>query len=182
MRECAHGACGETFEAKRADARFCSASCRAAASRTRRTTGDVSAPGDESPTPRLPVVVAGPDPELATRLEALEARVESLAGRIGEGQVKAERELAGVARELSFDRDNTNERLADFIERVEALERAANARPERLGENTHRLEGRFGEIEATLRRLKHRLDEQDARITGLDEEAAAAMTMLAEAQ
>jgi uncharacterized coiled-coil protein SlyX len=180
MRECAHEACGETFEAKRADARFCSASCRAAASRMRRSTGNVSTPGDEQPTPRVSVAVAGQDPEIATQLDSLEARVESLVRRIVDAQAKAERELAGVARELGFDRDNTNEHLADLVERVEALERAAKARPERMSVNTHRLEGRIGEVEVALRKLNHRLDEQDARLTGLDEAAAAAITMLAE--
>ncbi|MEZ4241383.1 MAG: hypothetical protein R3F59_35560 [Myxococcota bacterium] len=81
IRECAHDACGKTFEAKRADARFCSASCRAAASRVRRAGIEPrSGPTSEPDQAR--------DPERAeasaddTRLAVLEERVMDLEGDV----------------------------------------------------------------------------------------------------
>lgn len=210
IRTCEHEACGQAFEAKRADARFCSAGCRAAASRARRTGSEAHAePFAPHPTvaadpeiasrlnalearvealavrfEQVPAAVAAlaADPALAVRIQGVEARIEALAARFVEGQAKATRELAAVARELGHDRDATNERVADLIDRVDALEAAAGAKPDRQGTDSRRIETRLVEIDEALRRLKRKLAEQDARITALDESAAAVVTMLAEAE
>lgn len=210
IQTCAHEACGKAFEAKRADARFCSAGCRAAASRARRTGSEAhaepfalpsAAAADPEMASRLnalearvealaarfeqvPAAVTAPvsDPALAVRIQGVEARVEALAARLIEGQAKAARELAAVARELGHDRDATNERVADVIERVDALEPAARAKPERQGTDSRRMETRLAEIDEALRKLKRKLAEQGARITALDESAAAVVNLLTETE
>lgn len=207
IRTCEHEACGQAFEAKRADARFCGAGCRAAASRARRAGSEAhselfACPPAVATDPEIasrlnalearvqaltvrfeqaPTTVAAPvsDPALAMRLDAVEARVAAVVTRIGEGQAKATRDLAAVARELGHDRASTNERVADLIERVDALEAAARLKPERQAPDSRRVEARLAEIDEALRRLKRKLAEQDARITTLDESAAAVVNLLA---
>ncbi len=127
---------------------------------------------------RLDQVPVAADPSLAMRLQGVEA----LAARVVEGHAKAARELDAVGRGLGHDRDATNERVADLIERVDALEVAARAKPDRQGTDSRRMETRLVEIDEALRRLKRKLAEQEARITSLDESAAAMVTMLAEAE
>ncbi len=121
------------------------------------------------------------DPALAVRLQGVEARVEALAARFVEGQAKAACAVAAATRELGHDRDATNERVADLIERVDALEAASRAKPARQAPGS-RMETRLAEIDEALRRLKRKLADQNARITALDESAAAVVTMLAEAE
>ena len=93
IRECAHEACGQRFEAKRADARFCSAGCRAAASRARRAG---VGPGSGPTSGRRPEGGTG-DPEVGPpdggdRLRALEEKVMDLEADVEAGEYKLQLE------------------------------------------------------------------------------------------
>ena len=179
IKRCEHEACGQPFEAKRADARYCGASCRAAASRARRV--GVLAPQRPAPVPEL---VATLDPDVVARIAELETRVEALAGRVGDGQAKASKALASVAEELGQDRNDTNERVCDLEERVQRLARRkepVEAAPAPTVD-TSALDTRLGELEQLLRRVRRRLGSLEAKVAEIDEVAAAAVKMLAEVE
>ncbi len=187
MKECAHQPCGQPFEAKRSDARFCSASCRAAASRARRqgVEGVASAP-------RAAVIAA--DTELRGEVERLRGEVAALGRQVEAGRVEAERALAGVARELGLDRDGINERLGDLVDRVmnleevdlvERVERLEEAATRETGEEVEveapepeRFDERLGEIEQAVLKVMYGLQVLEERVEELDEEMARAVRVL----
>ena len=187
MKECAHQPCGQPFEAKRSDARFCSASCRAAASRARRQ-------GVEAPSPSPRAAVIAPDTDLRGEVKRLRAEVAALVRQVETGKVEAERELAKVARELGLDRDGINERLGelvdrvmnleevDLVERVERLEEAARREAGEVVEvdapEPERFDERLGEMEQAVQRLVYGLQALEERVEELDVEMARAVTVL----
>ncbi len=125
---CAVQDCGKPFEAKRSDARYCSAACRARASRARRRGDPIdTAPEPASPTPTPPrpdttpapsATPAVPDPPAPDRL----ARIE--------------------------------ERLLDLEADIDAAERERNV----LLDLRHRLEGNLRRAEATVEEVEERVE------------------------
>ena len=185
MKECAHQPCGQPFEAKRSDARFCSASCRAAASRARRQ--GVEAP---SPSPRAAVIAA--DADLRGEVERLRGEVAALGRRVEAGRVEAERALDAVATELGLDRDETNERVGDLrerldhlegldlVERMESVEIATRIAP---GEEDPRsalcrLDRQVSEVEEAIEEMASRMRALEKWGTRLEKEMARAVTLL----
>lgn len=187
IKRCAHEPCAATFEAQRKDARYCSASCRAAASRARRE-GEGT---DSVPTTGPASAVAGQDPGSEARLRAVEERVMDLQADVEavEGQVDALADLrrrlvaaveraegvVGEVRELAVDVANVEERVAqvkdDAVGRAElvAVERAVGRVERRLAlvEERAAAPGREGEPPA----------EPDARVDEIEE---AVITLLKE--
>jgi chromosome segregation ATPase len=87
IKQCEYEACGQPFEAKRADAKYCSATCRAGASRARRAgvgtgSGPTTGTRPDSGTARPEV---GP-PDGAERLRVLEEKVMDLEGDVEAGE------------------------------------------------------------------------------------------------
>ncbi len=150
IKRCAHQPCGEAFEAQRRDARYCSASCRAAASRARRegegtdsvpTTGAVSAAGGQDPATEARLrTVEERVMDLQADVEAVEGQVDALAdlrGRLVAAVERAEGVVREV-RELAVDVANVEERVAqvkdDAVGRAElvAVERVVGRVERRL--------------------------------------------------
>lgn len=165
MRECAHETCGTVFEAKRADARFCSGSCRAAASRARRA---VVGPGS-GPTPE-PDQAREPDREEAaiddTRLRALEERVMDLEGDVEAAEAERDglralrgRLEAAVAQATSVVHDVRG--LADSAARA-AVAPVQKELAKVRAEAVPRTE--VAELRAVVERVEHRLAAMEERI------------------
>ncbi len=60
MKTCELETCASTFEAKRSDARFCSPTCRATASRLRRAASEPAEPPPAAPPPATRVLPQSP--------------------------------------------------------------------------------------------------------------------------
>ena len=179
MRECAHDPCGQTFEAKRADARFCSGSCRAAASRARR-----AVVGTRSVPTTAPDPVGRPEhpDEAATdeRLRVMEERLMDLEGDV---------EVAEAERDgLRLLQARLEPALARAMAVVEEAQRAAEATAEAavapVREELARVQSEavrpsdLAELRAAVARLERRLAAMESR----DPAASAPERRLAEVE
>ena len=161
IRDCAHEACGKAFETKRSDARFCSAGCRAAASRARRAgVGPGSGPTCEGSHPDL-----GP-PDADKRLRALEERVMDL-----ESDVEAAESERDGLRQLRARVEAAVARATAVVEEArraaEAAARAAVAPMQKeqikaQGEAVKRRE--LAELRIAVERVERRLAGMEERI------------------
>jgi chromosome segregation ATPase len=178
-RTCEWSGCGKPFEPSRADARYCSASCRAAASRERRKEGEgVDAGETAQPAPKADTHFAE-RPDLVERLflveekaQDLEEDLSALQARLGD--VKAlRRELAQAVAAMQEPRaleevpKLDEEVIAGIEDRLAALEQAPSGDPWRkhfrasLAGLEHRLavvEGRPGATSTASRALAERMD------------------------
>lgn len=136
IRTCEWSGCAKLFEPSRVDARYCSASCRAAASRERRKEGE-GADGAEPVVPVQPMdSPLAVRPDLVERLFLVEEKVQDLDEDLAAlqarlGDVKAlRRELAQAVAALQEPRapeegDKVeDEVIAGIEERLAALEQA----------------------------------------------------------
>lgn len=178
IRECAHEACRKPFEAKRADARFCGAGCRAAASRARRAAGGVEVATGRSETGPDDVRLRGLEErvmDLAGDVEAAEAErdgLRALRGRLesavtravtveevrGIAEAAAKAAVAPVRKELEKVRAGavTREEVAGLLEAVERVERRLAAMEERI-EAEPMPEERLSEVEKAVITLARRV-------------------------
>lgn len=160
-RACAWAGCGKVFEPSRADARYCSASCRAAASRERRKGGE----GGDSRAPKEPA--ASTDSPFTERADLVERlfRVEEKAQDLEEdlaalvanlGDAKALRKelaqtIAAVQpREPSDDHGKLDDEVIAGIEdRLATLEQAPSVDPwpRHLRASLHAIEHRLAVLE-----------------------------------
>jgi predicted RNase H-like nuclease (RuvC/YqgF family) len=159
MKTCELETCASTFEAKRSDARFCSPTCRATASRQRRAPPDATEPPPNEPAAALP--------EEASPLALLSA-LTTLSER-----------LTRLEREQSNDRSNLRLLMGDMEEAEKDLQK--------LSVHLKRLDGQrtendphepLGRLEKAIRRLQRALQAQEVRISAIDKSAAEALTLL----
>jgi len=150
---CAWPGCGRTFEAERTDARYCSPTCRARASKERkRAEGEEG--GDEAARPTAertndrraepgpgpgPASETGFRPDLVERFFDLEDRVDDLEFHDKEDQEKlaglltlparidaVDRRIAPVAKIKEWSKEEALDVIHDLRERLEALEAVVN--------------------------------------------------------
>lgn len=151
-RTCAFPGCGDAFEAKRTDARFCSDTCRAKASKDRAR--GQRARVTKGPTDRLPVGAAASQAggqaadEVAARLAAMEQRLAATEA----GVSRAEADRAGW-RKVRDQLQAALARVGDAGGAVSAEKIAAAVRAE-VGPQLARLGKRFDAVEAAQAALR----------------------------
>lgn len=172
---CAYPGCGNTFEPKRSDARFCSDTCRAKASKDRQRAGRLPAPATDArpgraaapSTPAPPAVAHAPDDRFARypptgdyrpgESDALPVTVEGRLARLEEHQRELEEDFDGEAK----DRKAWN-KLRPAIEAVLAGKAGGGGLTADQVIGVLRVE--FGPLAAPLRK---RLDAIEATHTGI---------------
>lgn len=154
-RTCAYPGCGDAFEAKRTDARFCSDTCRAKASKNRAR--GQRARVAKGPTDRLPVGAAAAqagghaDDEVAARLAAMEQRLAATEA----GVSRAETDRAGW-RKVRDQLQAALARVGDAGGAVSAEKIAAAVRAE-VAPQLARLGKRLDAVEAAQAALRTEL-------------------------
>lgn len=186
IKQCAHEVCGQTFEAQRRDARYCSASCRAAASRARREgVGTESGPSmaaapaepratapvpSKAPAPVAPAPCAARQvsawPEEDPRLRALEVKLVDLEADVAE-LVPLVKDVA-VIRESAAERDDLYELervIAGIDRRLVAVEERSVVPPR--GKPDQRLDELENAVVALLRQASHLREEFNVLVDAL---------------
>jgi len=198
IRSCVLETCRNTFQAKRSDARYCSASCRAAASRLRRAAGISStispvrrlSPAPARPTPSVAVVPPSLIQELSMlrdRLEALERRIlldrKATTERIElhdhslEGLKHALTTLQKRLKELGTQGVESERSITRLSRQVEEFEERSPPQPPTNPDNE--LNRRLGKVENLIAQMSRELHAQARRINKLDQSAADAVLVLA---
>lgn len=191
QRECELETCGQSFESRRSDARYCSASCRATASRRRRAVQKAQTPPTPPPTKR----------QHLARVVDLEERVEAIEHREDTRTEASKRSLGRLQRDLA----ELGEAMAafeGFPEQVQRIHARLSARVDALSERRDppphegpeseqlpELVGRLAQVEKTLTevgslsdqllQVARRVGALDRRITDLDRDVAEALSLVA---
>ncbi|MFH1468166.1 MAG: hypothetical protein ABIO70_27515 [Pseudomonadota bacterium] len=132
-RTCALPSCGRTFEAERADARYCSPSCRGRASRERRRQASPAPPSLSQPEPQPSEL----NDDFTARVLSLEERLENLEADLDLAEARQStlnsmtsrleafsRRLPGESQVQEWSRAVVREEADAVHERIDDLERA----------------------------------------------------------
>ena len=179
IRSCELETCGTTFQAKRSDARYCSASCRAAASRLRRAALKPAAPTKPPPSTSVPsqspAAITAPTPPTrwtAQPDEAAHLTLQSEIKTLGERLTRLERihhQDQSTLRLLMGDMEEAEQRLQALSENL----KRQGARNMDGDQQTQ-----IARLEKTLRRVQRGLQVQEARVCAIDQAAAQALNLL----
>ncbi|MBN1334354.1 MAG: hypothetical protein JXB39_00175 [Deltaproteobacteria bacterium] len=198
-KTCALVSCGRVFEAERADARYCSPTCRGKASRARRRAdGDApiiatpSRPSEHGPVEReaghpsgLPPFPTGTHPDLIARMVSLEERVDDLEwdGReveennahLGTLPARVEalaRQVPGEEGMKRWAKEALLDEVGALRERLADLESVGEALAQRVAALESAELGADRNTRVQVRRMEHQVAGLDERLDGFTQDLA----------